>query len=217
MSISWEDAFQFASHEDWDGHLGSVAAHEAGHAVGWWWIDRSGFMGRRFVCPTIREVRVALDGVFIEADGTAGVSSTSSTLITPGELLPSEIPPNSFIKDPTRYGRLQRRRAKGDIIHIMCGPIAQFLHDGASIKDAWEWLGVADHDEDVDGSDGLEVERRIRYLGRRWRLHFTRAFELADRVVRNHRPYIRALASELVARGRVDGEDVYTLFERVGF
>lgn len=234
MSEAWETLFEAATPEFRAEHNERVAHHEAGHAVGWWWLDRSRFLGRKFFFPVIEDVQISLDGRAISpsiaVEKMTGTVQLSGKLVTaPWETLASMMPPDDpWGRDPTQLGRFQRRRAQGDLIHIMCGPVAETLHDGWGFKDAQQWRdweedqeedGWDDEDDQgrpgYKGSDYWQVEDRIPYLGRRWRLHLTRAFETADQIVREHQPHIKALAHELVTHGRVEGEDVYALFDEL--
>jgi ATP-dependent Zn protease len=50
-------------------------------------------------------------------------------------------------------------------------------------------------------------------LGRRARLHIQRSYERAFNLVLDHLTHIRALADELVKHGRVEGPEIYRIFE----
>jgi hypothetical protein len=125
--------------------------------------------------------------------------------------------------------RSVRLLACADIIIAMAGPIAEHIHL-SSLADAKEWDEPYEDATDwrwqekdrafaaeggEEGTDSWQVEQRIEMLGRRWRLHLDRAFGLADRIVRNHQPHIHALASALVERGMIDGDEIEEMFDGI--
>jgi hypothetical protein len=192
--------------------------HEAGHAVARWALDQMGYLGRYATLPCLKHVAINLDGGGVEGSREMRSDLNGVCAADPCFFWPTNAPlPKNYPIPPS----VVRRLACADIIHTMAGPIAEMLHDGVPYENAcgWRWGEIdraSDAAEGERGTDSWHVECKIALLGRRWRLHLERAFQLADRIVRDHQPHIRTLAAALVERGVIGGEEVEAIFDAIG-
>lgn len=205
----------------------AYAIHEAGHAVGRWYLDRTRFVGRNFFFPELRHVMISREGEPVKGrlsdEANFGGVCSGDPCTSPDLRSLADVYKLMPTKEQRRRIRAWRQMALADIIYTMAGPIAEEIHRacGEEFENAGDWLDVLGdevlHDEcEGEGTDWWQVMQRIPLLGRRWRLHLDRAFELADRVVRDHQQHVEALADALVDRGLVEGDDVMNLFDRIG-
>jgi hypothetical protein len=108
---------------------------------------------------------------------------------------------------------LQRRMA--ELTTIYAGPIAEaFYHDEQTESEEWDWLDILEDPETT--TDWCSAQHARSKLGRRWRLHMTRAWDRATSIVRAHPAHIEALAAALIERGLVDGDKVFGTFDAAG-
>lgn len=221
---------------DWKSPKGQLlvrftAVHEAGHAVARWYLERTQYLGRRYVCPYVEHVTISREGEpvvgscgTINADRAGLVAADPFCFPMGGIQFADDIP----TAERRRFAKLFHTSAMADIIFTMAGPIAEQIHKAALDRrlydepctDADDWLATESDDDFAagieEGTDCWQVEQRIPMLGRRWRLHLERCFTTADHIVRQHQAHIHALADALVERGTVEGDEAWRLFDEIG-
>jgi hypothetical protein len=188
-----------------------AAIHESGHVVAYWAIERMFYRGH-FGGPHLRYVHV-----YSEASENG---SRLNGLVTSGGTFDGQ----QYV-NPKKIKRFLRERACVDIAVTMAGPISEAIYCNRLdsrrwplIRNSGKWM---EYTSIYGGGDGHEhgdlksVKTYIPLLGRRWRMHLQRAFVLSDKLVREHQPYIYALAKKLHRRGRLKGKEIKAIFERV--
>jgi hypothetical protein len=174
------------------------ATHEAGHVVARWALKRT----HPRLVPPLGYVDISWD----EGGGKCYADRCQSL----EELKPKEC------------SRSVRRRLRTDIVIVMAGPIAEALHGGHPRLDNWcHWI-CEEHAPahtsaaELVASDWWNVQFRISLLGQRWRGHLARAFDQADRIVREHQRHVCTLAKALIEHGRIEGDEAFAMLDAVG-
>ena len=223
MTSEFKEAWQRVDPESKAKILYRSAVHEAGHAVAVWYLDQVRYLGRYFTMPHLHHVAISLEGGGVR--GVRGPRDDAGGIVALGDRFPRS--PRMPADYPVSTA-LVRRSVIAMAIAAMAGPIAAQAHDDStytrerwrdwtarSIENADDWRGHA-ADYEVAADDGEYVaEKLIPLLGRRWRLHLDRAFTMADRIVRGHQLHIETLATALIARGLIEGEEVEAIFREI--
>jgi hypothetical protein len=197
-----------------------TAVREAGHALAVWYQSKMRMVPDRWPIVEVA-VRASFD---VGTNSVEQVGYTGRKRLLWHDEAYRE-PPPWLPSIEGRFTAAERKRflklwdqhtLKWRIAEVTCiyaGAVAEAFHfDGKDHFDEGLWVGTLDEQE----PDLKRLRHARTKLGRRWRLHMDRARERAIHIVRAHPQHIDGLASVLIQRGVVEGEEVEDMFDRFG-